>query len=121
MGEQIDITLSESVKRNKILLKDLLRDKEVVGLSAPAKGNTLLNYCEIDLPYIGEINPLKIGKFTPGRHIPVVHESKIIDEQPDYVLILAWNWSSELISKMKMLGYRGKFILPIPIPHVIGG
>jgi len=119
MGEQIDTTLSESVKRNKQLLNDLLRDKDVVGLSAPAKGNTLLNYCGIDLPYIGEINPLKIGKYTPGRHIPVVHESRIIDEQPDYVLILAWNWADELISKMKLLGYRGKFILPITIPRII--
>ena len=121
MVEQTDITLEKTVQYNKQLLKDMLKDKDVVGLSAPAKGNTLLNYCEIDLPYIGEINPLKIGKFTPGRHIPVVHESRIIDEQPDYVLILAWNWASELIRNMKALGYKGKYIIPISTPKIIGG
>ena len=121
MGERTVTTFSEQVKQNKKKLKDLLRDKNVVGLSAPAKGNTLLNYCEIDLPYIGDINPLKIGKFTPGRHIPIVHEDKIIEDQPDCVLILAWNWSESLIKSIKDKGYRGKFIIPIPEPKIIGG
>jgi hypothetical protein len=121
MGERTGTTFSEKIKANKEKLKSTLKGKSVVGLSAPAKGNTLLNYCEIDLPYIGEINELKIGKFTPGRHIPVVHEDQIIEDQPDYVLILAWNWSDYLIQHMREKGYRGKFIIPIPEPEIIGG
>ncbi len=106
------------------MLQDLKRDgKKIVALSAPAKGNTLLNYCKIGpelLDYATERNPLKIGKFTPGMHIPIFPDEKLLEDQPDYALILAWNFSEEIIknnSEYKNKG--GKFIIPIPKPIIV--
>ena len=118
---------AKSVKnhRNALLrlLFDLKRDgKKIVAISAPAKGNTLLNYCKIDseiLDYVTERNPLKIGKFTPGMHIPVYSDKKL-EEQPDYALILAWNFADEIIkNNSKYMEKGGKFILPIPKPQIV--
>ena len=62
----------------------------------------------------------KIGLYTPGTHIPVADESRIIEEQPEYLLVLSWHIGNELIAVMRKLGYRGKFILPLPTPRVVG-
>ncbi len=102
----------------------VLEGKTVVGYGAPAKGNTLLNYCGIDtrlLPYTVDKNPLKVGLYTPGTHIPVKDVSMLSDggAAPDYVLILAWNFADEIIEQQR--GHRergGKFILPVPWPQV---
>ena len=129
MVEPTDISLdgfSERVRENRRELIGLIRriknkGKQIVGVSAPAKGNTLLNYCKIDtelLDYIVEINPLKIGKFTPGTHIPVVHEDRIIEDQPEYALLLAWNFKEPIKKALWGKGYRGRFIVPIPEPHI---
>ena len=113
---------ARSVKDHRKALLQLLHElkingKKIVAISAPAKGNTLLNYCKIDseiLDYVTERNPLKVGKFTPGMHIPVYSDEKL-EDQPDYALILAWNFADEIIqnnSKYREKG--GKFIIPIP-------
>ena len=90
---------------------------------APAKGNTLLNYCKIDsdyLDYLTERSKLKIGKFTPGTHIPIYDDAKFIKDNPDYALILAWNFSKEIISNNKeYLDNGGKFIIQVPHPKII--
>jgi hypothetical protein len=100
-------------------LRDYLRNfkvhlkKRIVGVSAPAKGNTLLNYCEIDttiLDYITEKSPLKIGKYTPGTHIPIVPDSRLIEDQPDYAIILAHNWADQIKDSLK--DFRGRWIIP---------
>ena len=106
------------------LLYDLKRDgKRIIALSAPAKGNTLLNYCKIGtelLDYATERNPLKIGKFTPGMHIPVYPDEKLLEDQPDYALILAWNFSDEIIkNNAEYRNKGGKFIIPIPEPKIV--
>ncbi|MEE2745755.1 MAG: class I SAM-dependent methyltransferase [Pseudomonadota bacterium] len=111
--ESIIDTLARLRKENKV----------VVGYGAPAKGNTLLTYLGIGrskLPYIADKSPLKQGKFTPGTHIPVVKPEVIFREQPDYVLILAWNFADEIIRELD--SYRrqgGKFILPVPKVKII--
>lgn len=95
-----------------------LKNKRIVGYGASAKGNVMLNYCRIGpetLDYIVDSIPYKQGKFTPGMHIPIFPESKLLEEQPDYTLLLAWNFADEIIKKQ--LEYRkrgGKFILAIP-------
>ena len=106
------------------LLNDLKKKgKKIVGISAPAKGNTLLNYCKIGteiLDYITEKNPLKIGKYTPGMHIPIYSDEILLKDKPEYALILAWNFSDEIIKNNEK--YResgGKFIVPIPKPKII--
>jgi SAM-dependent methyltransferase len=106
------------------LLNNIKNDgKKIVAISAPAKGNTLLNYCKIDskiLDYVTEINPLKIGKFTPGMHIPVYSDEKLLEDQPDYALILAWNFADEIIQNNSLYREKGgKFIIPIPKPKIV--
>jgi SAM-dependent methyltransferase len=111
----------------KKLLKLLERLKKngnrIAGISAPAKGNTLLNYCGIDnkiLDYITEKSKIKIGLYTPGTHIAISPDSQLLRQKPDYGLILAWNFAEEIMAnndEFKKQG--GKFIVPIPEPKVI--
>ncbi len=105
------------------LLRQLKKDgKRVYALGAPAKGSTLLNYCQIgpDLVQCAtEVNPFKIGRLTPGTHIPVVDEKNVQDD-PEYYLILSWNFLDYLIVKYKSYLMRGgKFIVPIPTIRVL--
>ncbi len=106
------------------LLTDLKREgKKIIGISAPAKGNTLLNYCRIGpeiLDYITEKSSLKIGKFTPGMHIPVYSDDILSKDKSDYALILAWNFAEEIIrNNQEYHNNGGKFIIPIPVPRII--
>lgn len=116
------------VAANRRALNDLLRSlvrsgSVVVGYGAPAKGNTLLNYCGIGnelLPFTVDRNPLKIGTFTPGMHLPVLPVEAILDRQPNYVLILAWNFADEIMAQLSTYRDRGgRFIVPVPTPTVI--
>ena len=95
-----------------------LENKRIVGYGASAKGNIILNYCRIGpetLDYIVDSIPYKQGKYTPGMHIPIFSESKLIKDQPDYTLVLAWNFADEIIKKQAEYRKRGgKFILAIP-------
>jgi len=97
--------------------------KRIVGVSAPAKGMTLLNYCRLGpetIDFVTEKTALKIGRFTPGAHIPVVPDDELIQQMPDYALLLAWNFADEIMENLKV--YRdkgGKFITPIPKPHIV--
>lgn len=119
---------AEAVARQRDALRALLttlRDQgaSVAGYGAPAKGNTLLNYCAIDtvlLPYTVDRNPMKVGMYTPGMHIPVLPVETILARQPDYLLILAWNFAEEIMAQQREYAARGgRFILPIPEPRVI--
>lgn len=112
-----------AVEENGIALKNLIvelkkENKTIAAVSAPAKGMTLLNYCGLIgmLDFITEKAPLKIGKVTPGTHIPVVDDNYLIEKQPDYALLLAWNFASEIMNNLK--DYTGKFIIPIPRPEI---
>lgn len=100
-----------------------LEERTVAGYGAPAKGNTLLNYYNIGpdtLPFLADRNELKHGLYSPGMHIPVVHPSRILEVQPHYLLILAWNFADEIIEQQSEYRRRGgKFILPIPEPVII--
>jgi len=101
------------------LLKSLKAQRaRIVGYGAPAKGNVLLNYCKIGtdiLDYIVDTTQFKQYRYTPGMHIPVFPEGRFHEAPPDYALLLAWNYSDEILHKEE--GYRqagGKFIVPIP-------
>lgn len=95
-----------------------------LGYGAPAKGNTLLNYCGINaqlLPYIVDKSPLKVGLYTPGMHIPVLLVETLLKKQPDYVLILAWNFAEEIVQQQQLYRERGgQFIVPLPEPRILG-
>ncbi len=106
------------------LLRGLREDgKTIYALGAPLKGSTLLNYCDIgpDLIELAtEVNRFKIGRFTPGTHIPIVYEDSLTDP-PDYYLLLAWNFLDFFATKYaSYLRAGGKFIVPHPQVRVIG-
>ena len=111
-------------KQNLITLLKTLKQagKRVFGLGAPLKGNTLLNYYGIDtelLECTAEINPYKIGKYTPGTHIPIVDEQSIT-VPPDYYLVLTWNFLDFFIQKYAdYLNNGGQFIVPHPTVRII--
>lgn len=105
-------------------IKDLLAQGErVVGYGAPAKGNTLLSFLEIGpdmIEYIADRSPLKQGCYTPGMHIPIVAPERLLEDQPDYVLLLAWNFADEIMEQQAEYRRRGgKFILPVPQVKII--
>lgn len=111
-------------KRLTDLLKQLKKeDKTIAIYGASAKSTTLLNYFGIDgnmIEYVVDDTPDKQGKFTPGTHIPIYSSSKLLQTQPDYVLILTWNFASEIISKQSAYQKRGgHFIIPIPEVKII--
>lgn len=119
---------TERVQQTKWALLDLLiglrrAGKRIVGYGAPAKGNTLLNYCGIRtdlLDYTVDRNPLKQGKLLPGTHIPVRAPEAILTDRPDFVLILPWNLETEIVAEMSAIrGWGGRFIVPIPEPRIL--
>ena len=119
---------ADNVRKNKRDLTWLLQSlkhqgKRIVGVSAPAKGMTLLNFCRIDsdvLDFVTEKSKLKIGRYTPGAHIPVVPDSELLAQQPDYALLLAWNFAEEIMRNLDAFRRKGgKFIIPIPSPRIV--
>jgi len=119
---------ARGVERHRERLLALLRrlksdGKSIVGYGAPAKGNTLLCYCGIGtelLPYTVDRSPLKVGLFTPGTHIPVLPVERILSDQPDYVLLLAWNFAEEIMKSLEAFRQQGgHFILPLPEPVIL--
>jgi hypothetical protein len=117
---------SNQIQENRYELKNLLiklknKGKVVYGYGAPVKGNTLLNYAGIDntlIKKIVEVNPHKIGTYTPGSHIPVEQEQE--NDTPDYYLMLSHNFEKELIEKNKHIIENGtKFIIPFPKIKII--
>ena len=107
-----------------LLTKLKKMNKKIIALSAPAKGMILLNYCKFDndfIDYATEKSTIKQGLFTPGTNIPVYSDDKILKTKPDYALLLAWNFSKEIIkNNIKYLKKGGKFIIPIPNVKIIG-
>ena len=106
------------------LLIGLLEDgKSVAAYGAPAKGNTLLNYCGIGRDFIGytvDRNVHKQGLLLPGTRIPVLAPDEIARRRPDYVLILPWNLREEIVAQINQLPeWKGRFIVPVPEPEIL--
>ena len=119
---------AEQVRETKrILVASLIdlrwQDKRIVAYGAPAKGNTLLNYCGIRtdlIDYTVDRSPHKQGLFLPGTHIPIHAPEKIAETRPDYVLILPWNLRDEIARQMAHIReWGGRFIVPIPCFKVL--
>lgn len=122
------LKFAEKVKTNKREILRLLinlkqKDKNIVAYGAPAKGNTLLNYCGIRTDFIDytvDRNPLKQNRYLPGSHIPIEAPNKIMETKPDYVLILPWNLKEEILDQLSYIrNWGGEFIIPIPEVKVL--
>lgn len=100
------------------LIKTNVSGKNIVGNSCPGRCSTLLNYYGVDpelLPYLAEQpTSLKLGMYSAGKHIPVVNNQRLIDEQPDYVVLLAWHYAKPIMEQLKARGLRSDFIVPLP-------
>jgi predicted TPR repeat methyltransferase len=116
---------AQKIKKDlhQILMRFREQGRRVAGYGAPAKGNTLLGFLEIGpelLPYIVDRSPLKQGLYTPGMHIPVVPTERLLADQPDYVLLLAWNFVDEIIEQQaEYIRRGGKFIIPVPEVRIV--
>jgi len=121
---------TEFAKRVALVKKEVLKKIKTLrasgarlgGYSAPAKGNTLLNYFAITsetLECIAETNPLKQGLLTPGSHIPIVSEEAFLETMPEYALLLSWNYVDFFLEKSEYVRKGGKFLVPIPAPVIV--
>jgi 2-polyprenyl-3-methyl-5-hydroxy-6-metoxy-1,4-benzoquinol methylase len=119
---------AEQVRETKRSLLEFLisvkrSGKNIAGYGAPAKGNTLLNYCGIRqdfIDYTVDRNPHKQGLYLPGTHIPVFAPAKLTETKPDYVLILPWNIKKEIMDQIGHIRkWGGKFVIPIPLVEVV--
>ena len=124
-------TYTDFARRTQKIKKDLHatlvalagKGQKVAGYGAPAKGNTLLGFLDIGpdlLPYIVDRSPLKQGLYTPGTRIPVVAPERLLSDQPDYVLLLAWNFVDEImLQQAEYLKRGGRFMVPVPEVRLI--
>lgn len=106
------------IKFVDFLIQSKKKGLSVVGNSCPARASTLLNYYGVDselLPYLAEQpTSLKLNHYLPGKHIPVVNNQILIEEQPDYVVLLAWHYALPIAQQLKARGLKSDFIIPLP-------
>ncbi len=116
-------SFTEQVRRVKRdLLRFLIQAKEdrksIAAYGAPAKGNTLLNYCGVRTDFIDftvDRSPHKQGRFLPGTRIPIYGPDRLREARPDYVLILPWNLKEEIMEQMAdVRSWGGRFVVAIP-------
>jgi len=106
------------------LLQDLKKQgKSIAAYGASAKGSTLLHFCGIGsdlLDFVVDRNTHKQGHFTPGTHLPISKPERLLEESPDVTLLLTWNFADEILKQQSEYRARGgKFIIPIPEPHIV--
>jgi len=115
----------EQIKRNlkDFFIKAMKERKKIVGYGAPAKGNTLLNYSQINhklMDFTVDLSKHKQGLYLPGTHIPIYDPKKIRDVKPDYVFILPWNLKHEIMTQLEYIReWGGKFVIPIPEVEIL--
>ena len=127
--EDVWSQFKKNVFKTKIDLRKVLTDikknnNTVVANSCPGRCSDLIEFfCDIGkdfIPYIAEqpTSP-KLNKYLPGKHIPILDNKILFEEQPDYVLILAWHYAEPIIKSLKIRGLRSKFIIPLPQVKII--
>ncbi len=117
---------ADTIRRDLLaLLADLQKQgRRVAAYGASAKGSTLLNFVNPPDPgvfeFMSDRSTYKQGRYSPGLHVPIVPAEELVARQPDYTLLLTWNFADEILAQQA--GYRakgGKFIVPIPTVRVV--
>lgn len=117
------VKFAKHVKKARLEFMDFLiktkkSGKHIVGNSCPGRCSTLLNYYGVDselLPYLAEQpSSLKLNMYLPGKHIPVVNNQRLINEQPDFVVLLAWHYAKPIMEQLKSRGLKSDFVIPLP-------
>ena len=118
----------ERVTRSKLELYELLAGLKadgarVYGIGAPSRASTLVNYVGLDDGIVDCVLEIagskKIDKYMPGTAIPVLEESKLYDDQPEYALLLSWHIADELCENLRRKGFLGRFVVPLPEPRIL--
>jgi hypothetical protein len=119
-----------SVALSKMQLYALLlaiksKGQHIHGIGAPSRATTLINYTGLDDGIIDCVLEVpgshKIGRYVPGTLIPVLDETRLFEDQPEYALLLSWHIAEELMPKLAQKGYKGGFVIPLPTPRVVAG
>jgi len=113
--KKCEISKNKLIKKIKIIKNN---GKNIVGYAATSKSTTILNYCNIDnkkIDYICDTTPEKIGKYTPGTHIPIVSIDYFRKKTPDVAFLFAWNHKKEILKKEKKFTKNGKWIAHVKI------
>jgi SAM-dependent methyltransferase len=105
-----------------LLISEKARGKRIACYGAAAKGATLVNYLDLGegfFEFVADANAYKQGKYMPGQHIPIRHPDQLVADQPDYVLLLVWNFAGEVMRQQAIYRERGgSFIIPVPEPYI---
>lgn len=118
----------KGVVASKLGLLGLLHDvrkrgARVFGVGAPSRASTLVHYVGLDDQIVDRVLEIKgshkIGKYMPGTLIPVIDEEALFREQPEYAILFSWHIADELIPKLARSGFRGDFIVPLPVPRIV--
>ena len=92
--------------------------RSLIGNSCPGRASTLLNFYGVTpdlMPYIGELpTSLKLGLYLPGKHIPVVNNTRIVEEQPDYLILLSWHYMEPIVQRLRSEGVKSRLVIPLP-------
>jgi hypothetical protein len=114
--------VSSKINLFNIIKKIKDKNETIFGVGAPSRASTLINYLGLDQDIVDcvlEINgSYKIGNYIPGTKIPILNENILSKKKPDYLILFSWHIKNELKKNLKRKGFKGKFIIPLPIPKI---